>query len=150
VKFLFVGDGKLKPRLIERKEHESLDNCIFMDPLKKTELASIVASADVGLMILANVPAFYRGTSPNKFFDYLATGLPVLVNYPGWVAGIIEKEECGCPVSPDDPSAFADALIQLKEDPSRRKRMAEHSRRLAMEEFSRDRLSDQFAEFIEK
>ncbi len=150
IKFLFVGDGKLKPALVDRKERERLDNCIFMAPVKKTDLATIVAAADVGLMILANVPAFYRGTSPNKFFDYLATGLPVLVNYPGWVAEILEKEDCGIPVLPEDPLAFANALIQLKGDPARRKQMGEKARLLATGEFSRDRLSDQFAEFLEK
>jgi hypothetical protein len=33
-----------------------------------------MASADVGMQILANVPAFYYGTSPNKFFDYISAG----------------------------------------------------------------------------
>ena len=55
--------------------------------MPKTELNKLVASADVGLMVLANVPAFYYGTSPNKFFDYISSGLPVLNNYPGWLAG---------------------------------------------------------------
>jgi glycosyltransferase involved in cell wall biosynthesis len=135
---------------MERKDRDNLDNCIFMDPVKKTELAHIVGSADVGMMILANVPAFYRGTSPNKFFDYLAAGLPVLINYPGWVAGIIEEEGCGVPVPPEDPASFVDALVQLKNDSSKTKLMGEKARRLAMNEFSRDRLSDQFAEFLEK
>ncbi len=150
IKFVFVGDGKLKPALLDRKEQEQLDNCIFMDPVKKTELAKMVAAADVGLMILANVPAFYRGTSPNKFFDYLASGLPVLVNYPGWVAEIVEREGCGIPVPPEDSSAFADALIQLRDDAKERTKMGSNARLLALEEFSRDRLSDQFAEFLEK
>ncbi len=150
IKFVFVGDGRLKPGLVARKERETLDNCVFMDPVKKTELTKILAAADVGMMILGNVPEFYRGTSPNKFFDYLATGLPVLVNYPGWVAEILEREGCGLPVTPEDPGAFADALIRLKKEPEERKRMGEQARRVALEEFSRDQLSDQFAEFLEK
>ena len=51
--------------------------------------------ANIGMQILANVPAFYFGTSPNKFFDYLASGLPVLNNYPGWLAEMINEYECG-------------------------------------------------------
>jgi glycosyltransferase involved in cell wall biosynthesis len=150
LKFLFIGDGKIKPSLMERKDRDNLDNCIFMDPVKKTELAHIVGSADVGMMILANVPAFYRGTSPNKFFDYLAAGLPVLINYPGWVAEIIEEEGCGVPVPPEDPASFVDALLQLKNDSGKTKLMGEKARLLAAQEFSRDRLSDQFAEFLEQ
>ena len=66
-------------------------------------------------MILANVPAFYFGTSPNKFCDYIASGLPVVINYPGWLAQIIRENECGIYVPPEDPEKFADAL-ELKID----------------------------------
>ena len=72
-------------------EREKLDNCRFYAPIPKKELNAIVASADVGLMVLANVPAFYYGTSPNKFFDYISSGLAVLNNYPGWLADVIEE-----------------------------------------------------------
>ena len=58
-------------------------------------LAKNESNVDVGLMILDNIPAFYESTSPNKFFDYLASGLPVLNNYPGWIASIIERAEMG-------------------------------------------------------
>jgi hypothetical protein len=51
----------------------------------KEKLSGLMKSAGLGLQILANVPAFYYGTSPNKFFDYIAAELPVLNNYPGWL-----------------------------------------------------------------
>lgn len=63
----FIGDGKMKSHLMNRVKREKLDSCRFYDPMPKKELNTIVASADVGLMVLANVPAFYYGTSPNKF-----------------------------------------------------------------------------------
>lgn len=87
----FIGDGKMKPHLMDRVKREKLDSCRFYDPMPKKELNTIVASADVGLMVLANVPAFYYGTSPNKFFDYISSGLAVLNNYPGWLADMIKK-----------------------------------------------------------
>ena len=74
IKFVFIGQGKLKPGLIQRAKVDSLDNCIFLDPVPKKELSQLLSSADMGLMALANVPAFYYGTSPNKFFDYIASG----------------------------------------------------------------------------
>src|SRR5699024_5287399 len=61
----FIGDGKLKTELVARVKKENLTNCRFYDPVPKTELTKIMASADIGLMILKNVPAFYYGTSPN-------------------------------------------------------------------------------------
>ena len=69
-----------------------------------------MAASDAGLQILKNLPAFYYGTSPNKFFDYISAGLPVINNYPGWLAEMI-KNNCGFIVKPNDPSMTAEALI---------------------------------------
>ena len=85
----------MKDHLIERKEKEGIDNCIFLNPVPKATLSEIIDTADIGLMILANIPAFYYGTSPNKFFDYISAGLPVLNNYPGWLAEMITEHQCG-------------------------------------------------------
>ena len=84
------------------------------------------------------MPAFYFGTSPNKFFDYIAAGLPVLNNYPGWLAQLITESDCGCVVPPDDPVAFADALETAASDPEALARQGEASLRLAREQFDRD------------
>ena len=150
IKMLLVGDGKLKPRLKERAREEGLDNCIFCNPMPKHQLSKVTASVDVGLMILANVPAFYYGTSPNKFFDYIASGLPVLNNYPGWLAGIIEENGCGVAVPPDNPEAFADALIQLRDSAARRREMGVKARSLAEAQFNREDLADRFVTFLER
>lgn len=149
IKLVFIGDGKLKPQLVGRAAGEELTHCLFFDPVPKDELNRIVASADVGLMILANVPAFYYGTSPNKFFDYIASGLPVLNNYPGWLAGTIEEHGCGIAVPPDDPEAFADALIRLAERSNETRRMGERARALAEAEFDRNSLGERFCRFLE-
>ena len=150
VKFLFIGDGKMKPALRERAARESLDNCLFFDPVSKYALRDVVASAGVGLMVLKNLPAFYYGTSPNKFFDYIAAGIPVLNNYPGWLADNIAASECGKVVPPDDPVAFADALEALADDPAARRRYGENARALAEKEFGREKLAARFVEFLEE
>lgn len=150
IKFLFIGDGKLKPALKERAEREKLDNCIFSDSVSKLELARTMAAADIGMMILANVSAFYYGTSPNKFFDYIASGLPVLNNYPGWLAEIIDKNDCGIAVPPDNPEAFADALAYLRDNPDRAAAMGCNARALAERNFNRQTLADEFVMFLEK
>lgn len=87
IKLVLIGQGKLKAGLQARAARDGLDNVVFHDPVNKAKLAGLMAATDLGLQILANVPAFYYGTSPNKFFDYIAAGLPVLNNYPGWLSG---------------------------------------------------------------
>jgi glycosyltransferase involved in cell wall biosynthesis len=149
IKIVFIGDGKEKDRLRARAEREGLENCIFLPAMPKTELASVTASLDCGLMILKNVPAFYFGTSPNKFFDYLAAGVPVLNNYPGWLAEMIEAGGCGIVVPPDEPATLAGALRRLASDAEECRRMGAAGRRLAEHDFARPALADQFVHWLE-
>lgn len=141
IRIVLVGNGMLKPKLETRASAEGLDNVIFLDPVPKADLVRLFAGADIGIQSLANVPAFYYGTSPNKFFDYVAAGLPVLNNYPGWVAEMIEEEGAGFAVPPDDPDAFADALEAAAGDRAQLKSMGEAAKRLARREFARDDLA---------
>jgi lipopolysaccharide/colanic/teichoic acid biosynthesis glycosyltransferase/glycosyltransferase involved in cell wall biosynthesis len=139
---VFIGDGKEKPALIEKARREKLDNCLFVDPMPKKALAQFLCRrANVGLMILANVPAFYYGTSPNKFFDYLASGLPVLVNYPGWMAEMVTAQGAGVVVPPQDPTAFADTLMLLADARAATAAMGQRGRSFAQREFSRAELA---------
>jgi len=149
IKLVLVGQGKLKPQLVERSKQEELDNVIFHDPVNKNRLAGLMASADIGLQILANVPAFYYGTSPNKFFDYIASGLPVLNNYPGWLAGMIKEHRCGIAIEPENPQAFADALEQAANNREQLVEMGINGRRLAEQEFDRAKLSNRFVNCLE-
>jgi len=149
IKLVFIGDGKLKNHLIKRSNNEGLNNCLFFDPIPKIELNKIVASADIGLMVLANVPAFYYGTSPNKFFDYISCGLPVLNNYPGWLADMITTNNLGIVVPPDDAVEFAKGLIRLADDCELRKTCGNNARKFAESNFSREKLSNEFVSFIE-
>mgnify|MGYP000471007533 CR=1 FL=1 len=149
IKLVFIGDGKLKPELKARAQAENLDNCLFLDPVPKVELSGLLAEADVGIMALANIPAFYYGTSPNKFFDYIASGLPVLNNYPGWLAGLIDQHKCGLAVPPDDPEKFADSLELFADERDSLVLMGANGKALAREQFDRDILAEKFVNFLE-
>ena len=145
IRLLFIGDGRCKPTLELRVKAEDLFNCHFLPPIPKPQLAKILGrSVHVGLMVLDDIPAFYRGTSPNKFFDYLSCGLPVVNNYPGWLAELIRQHCLGIPVPPHDPNAFAEALINLADDPVRREVISAKARRLAESHFSRTVLAGQW------
>lgn len=148
IKLVLIGNGKLKPTLQARAAREALDNVVFHDPVNKTRLASLMAATDLGLQVLANVPAFYFGTSPNKFFDYIAAGLPVLNNYPGWLADMINENSCGFAVIPDDAAAFADALEGAAADRNALKEMGQRSRKLAQDQFDRRLLADRWFEWV--
>lgn len=149
IKLLLIGRGKLKPALQARAQREGLGNVVFHEPVNKIRLAGLMAATDLGLQILDNVPAFYYGTSPNKFFDYIAAGLPVLNNYPGWLAELIEQHGCGFAVPPASAAAFADALERAAADRGALKAMGERGLALARQEFNRARLSNQWVDWLE-
>lgn len=150
IKLVFIGDGREKDRLIHWAQQEQLDNCLFLPSISKHALAELTGCFDCGLMILKNVPAFYHGTSPNKFFDYLSAGLPILCNYPGWLSEMIQKHQCGETPYPDDAAALADSLERLANNPALRVMYGRNSRNLAEHKFARTDLAATFVAFIEK
>jgi glycosyltransferase involved in cell wall biosynthesis len=149
IKLVLIGEGKLKARLQQRAAAARLSNVVFAAPVSKAKLAGLMNATDLGLQILADVPAFYYGTSPNKFFDYIAAGVPVLINYPGWLADLVVAHECGFAVPPGDAAAFASALETAASDAEARTRMGHRARALAAERFDRRRLAEQFASWLE-
>jgi len=150
IKILLVGEGSEKPRLMARARDEGLDNVIFHRAMPKVELARLTASLGCGLMVLDNIPAFYRGTSPNKFFDYISSGIPVVSNYPGWLADMISSRRCGLQVEPGNPVPFADALSALAADSAGCAAMSTAARMLAEEQFARAALADRFVRTLEE
>lgn len=148
IKLVLVGDGMQKKLLQQQAKELQLDNVVFHDPVNKSKLAGLMASADLGLQILANIPAFYYGTSPNKFFDYIAAGLPVLNNYPGWLAELIEQKGCGFTIPPEDPQIFADTLEYAANHRKQLALMGKKAYLLANSEFHRQELSKKFSEWV--
>jgi len=150
-KIILIGNGKLKANLVNRAVSEKLNEfIIFLDPVPKEKLIRLLKSCDVGLQILANVPAFYYGTSPNKFFDYLSAKKPVLTNYPGWVADLITKNECGFVCNPNDPISFADEIVKIINNKENLKKMGENAYSLAINEFKREKLALKWFNWVVK
>jgi len=148
IKFVLAGEGMLKPVLQKRVLAEDLP-VYFLDPMSKTMLAAFLNAVDVGLVVLSDFPVFYNSAAPTKFTDYISAGLPVIMNYPGWLADKVRLSESGFVVAPGDAAAFADALIALADDPDRVREMGYNARALAEAEFDRDMLAERFAAVVE-
>ena len=150
IAFVLIGDGREKSRLMQRADAEELDQVCFVGLFNKAQYNQVLAELDVGMQILSNVPSFYYGTSPNKFFDYLAVGKPVLVNYPGWMSDLVTHHDCGVAVPADDAEAFADAVEKLSTERDRCSRMGWAGRALAESQFSQQKILAELAQFIEE
>ena len=110
VRFLLVGDGVAKEQLMARAAREGLSNVDFRAPVPKDEMAALLGAADVGLDVLADIPLFRYGVSPNKLFDYMAAGLPSITNTRGEVAALVDEAGAGLSVAPD---GLSDAVRRM-------------------------------------
>lgn len=119
VLLLLVGDGPSKQELIGEAKKRNLTNVKFMDPIPKREMPALLAAADVGLHVLADVPLFRYGVSPNKVFDYMAAGLPVLTNVPGEVSDLIETAKAGLTTGPSDLASGIKAMATASQSQRR-------------------------------
>ena len=130
LRYVLIGEGNQKERLQRRVADERLDNVLILDSVPKDELADVLATADIGLMTVAPIPILELNCA-NKFFDYLASGLPVVLNYGGWQAEVLAEHGCGLSASQGDQGAFNAAVLRLAGDEALRRRMAANARALA-------------------
>lgn len=136
---ILQGDGARRAELEKIGRDYKLKNVVFREPVPKEELAQVIAGCQVCMTILR--PSKHNAWSPNKMFDALAAGRPVLVNVPGWLGEMIENNNCGRCVDPRRPEVLADTLEELAADPELCQQMGKNARALAEREFARDKLA---------
>lgn len=141
------GDGGKRSELEKMTQDYKLTNVVFSDLVPdKAEIAQIVAGCDVSLTIYRS--AKEHTWSPNKMFDALAAGKPVLINVLGWLGEMIEDNNCGKCLEPHRPEALADALEELALNPDLCREMGSNARALAEREFDRAKLAGRLEQVL--
>jgi glycosyltransferase involved in cell wall biosynthesis len=144
---VLLGDGKEKPRLVEKAQELGLTNLRFLPPVSKTEMPAALAAADACIAILKPIE-LYKTTYPNKVFDYLAAGRPVVLAIDGVIRQVIEEAGAGIPVPPGDAAAMAAALLNLAQHPATGQQMGQCARRYVETHFDRAKLADRLADLM--
>ena len=144
---VLLGDGGRRGELANLARTYGLSNVVFCPAADKEEVARLVAGCDVCLTIYR--AAKEHSWSPNKLFDALAAGKPVLINVPGWLRETVEKNDCGRYVDPCRPEALAEALGELSNDAALCRRLGENARALAERQFDRRLLAAQFEQVLQ-
>ncbi len=141
IQFVLLGDGKEKDNLIDYAKRMSIKNVIFLPPVPKNEMAAALAGADACLAILKPLDE-YKTTYPNKVFDYMAAGRPVLLAIDGVIREVVEAAGCGLFAQPGDPAALAEAARKLAADPSLSLQMGLAGRAYLEAHFSREAMAE--------
>lgn len=103
--------------------------------LSRQEMRSVLGRSVAGIVTFLPEPN-HLNAQPNKMFEYMSAGLPVIAsNFPLW-REIIEGNDCGLCVDPLDPRAIADAIDHLVENPDVARRMGENGRRAVVERYN--------------
>jgi len=148
IKFILVGDGPERNKLIKLAESLDLKNLEFKPPVSKSEIYKLLASADVLFAVSKNLPLYNYGLSFNKIFDYFASGKPVLFSSNS-INNPVMEANAGISIVPDDPRAFAEAAIKLfntKEE--QREIMGKRGREYVEKYHSIEKLADKFLKVI--
>lgn len=134
---LLVGKGDVLPKVKALAAEQGLsDRLIHRLPVPYAELLTYTAAADLGLSLDKDSNLNYRYSLPNKLFDYLKAGIPVLGSEVVEVKRLIERYHFGLSVAPE-PTAIAQAVKEIRQDPQR---FAEgRARALAENSWSKER-----------
>jgi len=144
-RFVFIGDGPRKRMLQERVEGESLKLVDFLDPVAKKDIYSMLQGANACILPLKPGSVFRHGISPNKMFDYMAAGRPVITSVDTPVNPIVDSA-AGVSIPPGDPSALASAIRDLASLPAdERIAMGDRGRAMVMEHFNLNELAERVA-----
>jgi glycosyltransferase involved in cell wall biosynthesis len=101
IRLLLGGDGPTKQEAVARAARAGLTNVTFRGPVPKSHLAVLLMACDVGIHAVSPLSVFDKGMSPNKLFDYVAAGLPVVSNADTALRSVLADGKRGC-VGPSD------------------------------------------------
>jgi glycosyltransferase involved in cell wall biosynthesis len=147
--FILIGDGKEKVNLQTKAAEMGLPNILFFPPIAKRGMAEALAASDCCIAILKPID-MYKTTYPNKVFDYMAAGKPVVLAIDGVIRKVISEAQCGIFSQPGDPVAMSDAIEQLFKDKAGARQMGIAGRIFVTEHFHRTSLANRLADLVEE
>ncbi|MDR7017305.1 glycosyltransferase family 4 protein [Acinetobacter sp. 3657] len=149
IRILLVGDGVEYEKVAEQAELLNVlqQNLFMMKQVPKKEIPVIMSAATLSTALFIDKPEM-RANSANKFFDSLASGTPILINYGGWMVDLIERHDCGLitwRLSIDDA---AKSVVEFISSPDRIEKAGKQAKNLAETQFNRDKLASQLNQVL--
>ncbi len=147
VRIVFLGDGKEKATLQKQAIALGLRNALFLPPVPKSGMNLALAGSDACIAILKPIP-LYATVYPNKVFDYMAAGKPVLLAIDGVVRDVVEKAQAGIFVQPGSAGDVADGIEWMALNRAQAAAMGAKGRRYIEENFDRSVLAQKLTDIL--
>lgn len=151
VRFLIVGRGAEGDQIKSlAKDLNVLNNNVFMPgKLPKAEMPALFSAADITTSLFMDLEEMWAN-SANKFFDGLASGTPIAINYSGWQADVLRENEAGIVLPPHDYAVAAQKLYEGLSDEDWLNTAGNNAKRLAREEYDRNMLAKKLENALKK
>lgn len=147
IQFIICGEGALRERVKNNAAQLALSNLTFVNFQNREGVKELLNVTDASFICYKNVPILETG-SPNKFFDGLAAGKLIIVNFGGWIKNEIEQTRCGIFVDPAHPTDFVKKMSPFLSDPVQLKNYQAAARQLGESKYSRKILSERFTKIF--
>lgn len=150
IKILLVGDGAEKNLVVsEAKTAGVFEENLFLEPsVPKKDVPALLSAATMASALFIDLPEM-RPNSANKFFDALASGTPVFLNYGGWMHDLVTAHSCGVAGWQQSMQSVAQELNSKMHNAEWLNQAGQAARALAEQEFDRDKLADQLVAVLE-
>lgn len=148
VDFIFSGWGATREILVREIQKRSLTNVKMLGNFSMKEMSELVNLCNLSITCFKDLPILYTN-SPNKLFDSLSAGIPIVVNSAGWTKDLVETEDCGFYVDPHHPEEFASKILEIKNQTKLLNKWSKNARRLAIDVYNKEKLSAQVADVLE-
>ena len=146
--FVIVGDGKEKKNLI--KKYAILKNVLFIDPIKKQQVQSMLKKFDACYIGLKKENLFKYGVSPNKLFDYMYSGKPIVYAINSGKANIVDIAKCGVSVEAESSESISKGILSLyNNSQEERKILGQNAKEYVLEHFTYEKLANKFIKEFE-
>ncbi len=149
IKIVLIGDGQQREEICSIAKSENLSSFVHVPLIPKQELVRHIQGALVSLVPLKGTPVL-NTSSPNKLFESLAAGVPVIQNTTGWISDYVTKHQIGFTLDSDDAPALAQLLIRIVDGQIDIQPMMERAKRRAQVDFAQDLLADKYLNAIAK
>ena len=149
IRLVLIGDGKEKTALQARAQAMDLPNLVFIPPAAKADMPAVLAAADACIAILMPIE-LYKTTYPNKVFDYMAAGRPVVLAIDGVIRQVVESAGAGIFVQPGNAQDMAQAIQCMALEPQKAHQMGLAGRSYVEEHFSRAESAEKLAVLLEE
>jgi len=147
IKYILIGDGPEKEKLLKLKEDWGLEQVFFFPGVSRMEIIDVIRRMDVAVIPLRKVDLFL-GAIPSKIFEILYLKKPVLLGIEGEAKELfIDQAQTGLCYEPENGAALAEGVLHLSEHPDEAACMGDRGREYVLDHFHRRRIAADFWSF---